>query len=100
MLDFIEFDDDFALVKMQVPRPLRGLNLTESGVRQKHKITVVGVKSPGKPFTYATEKTVVTENDIIIVSGTEADIEKFAALEQRPARPRPATPPALGPASD
>jgi trk system potassium uptake protein TrkA len=80
MLDFIEFDDDFALVKMKVPRPLRGLNLTESGVRQKHKITVVGVKSPGKPFTYATEKTVVTEDDIIIVSGTEADIERFAAL--------------------
>jgi len=81
MLDFIEFDDDFALVKMYPPRPIRGKNLTESGVRSRHNITVVGVKSPGKPFTYATEKTVVTDHDIIIVSGTSSDIEKFSALE-------------------
>jgi trk system potassium uptake protein TrkA len=81
MLDFIEFDDDFALVKMYPPKPIRGKNLTESGVRSRHNITVVGVKSPGKPFTYATEKTVVTDHDIIIVSGTSSDIEKFSALE-------------------
>jgi len=80
MLDFIEFDDDFALVKMYPPKPIRGKNLTESGVRSKHNVTVVGVKSPGKPFTYATESTVVTNHDLIIVSGTESDIEKFAAL--------------------
>jgi len=80
MLDFIEFDDDFALVKMYPPKPIRGLNLTESGVRTKHKVTVVGVKSPGRPFTYATAETVVSDHDLIIVAGTEGDIERFAAL--------------------
>ncbi|MET1051642.1 MAG: TrkA family potassium uptake protein [Mycetocola sp.] len=80
MLDFIQFDDDFALVKMYPPKPIRGLSLTESGVRSKHHITVVGVKSPGKPFTYATADTVVSDHDLIIVSGTTADIEKFASL--------------------
>jgi trk system potassium uptake protein TrkA len=81
MLDFIQFDDDFVLVKMYPPKPIRGLNLTESGVRTKHRITVVGVKSPGKPFTYATAETVVSNHDLIIVSGTSADIERFAALD-------------------
>lgn len=80
MLDFIQFDDDFALVKMYPPKPIRGLSLTESGVRTKHNVTVVGVKSPGKPFTYATADTVVSNHDLIIVSGTSADIERFAAL--------------------
>ncbi|WP_382309659.1 potassium channel family protein [Herbiconiux sp. UC225_62] len=80
MLDFIEFDDDFALVKMYPPKPIRGLNLTESGVRTKYHVTVVGVKSPGKPFTYATESTVVSNHDLIIVSGKSSDIETFAAL--------------------
>ncbi|WP_437583817.1 potassium channel family protein [Paramicrobacterium sp. CJ85] len=80
MLDFIQFDDDFALVKMYPPKPIRGKNLTESGVRTKHHITVVGVKSPGKPFTYATADTVVTDHDLIIVSGASGDIERFAAL--------------------
>jgi len=80
MLDFIAFDDNFVLAKMYPPKPIRGLNLTESGVRTKYNVTVVGVKSPGKPFTYATEKTVVTGRDLIIVAGKEADLERFAAL--------------------
>ncbi|WP_104083077.1 TrkA family potassium uptake protein [Cryobacterium sp. Y11] len=80
MLDFIEFDDDFALVKMYPPKPIRGLSLVDSSVRRKYNITVVGVKSPGKPFTYATPQTVVSNHDLIIVSGAEADIERFAAL--------------------
>jgi trk system potassium uptake protein TrkA len=81
MLDFIQFDDDFALVKMYPPKPIRGLRLGESGVRSKYRITVVGVKSPGKPFTYATADTFVSDHDIVIVSGASADIERFAAVD-------------------
>ena len=80
MIDFIEFDDDFALVKMYPPKPIRGIPLSESQVRRKFGITVVGVKSPGKDFTYATPETVVSNHDLIIVSGNSADIEKFASL--------------------
>lgn len=82
MIDFIRFDDNFALVKMYPPKPIRGLSLTDSMVRSKYNITVVGVKSPGKPFTYATEQTVVSNHDLIIVSGTNEDIEVFAALDK------------------
>jgi trk system potassium uptake protein len=80
LLDFIEFDDDFALVKMFPPKPIRDMRLADAGVRAKYKVTVLGVKSPGKPFTYATADTVVSNRDLIIVSGTEGDIERFAAL--------------------
>jgi trk system potassium uptake protein TrkA len=80
MLDFIEFDDDFAIVKMYPPKPIRGIPLSESQVRRKYGITVVGVKSPGKDFTYATPDTVVSNHDLIIVSGNSSDIEKFATL--------------------
>ena len=82
MIDFIRFDDNFALVTMYPPKPIRGLSLADSEVRTKYHITVVGVKSPGKPFTYATEQTVVTNHDLIIVSGTNEDIETFAALDK------------------
>ena len=81
MIDFIEFDDDFALVKMYPPKPIRGIPLSDSHVRQKYGVTVVGVKSPGKDFTYATAETVISNHDLIIVSGNSADIEKFAALQ-------------------
>jgi len=81
MLDFIEFDDDFAIVKMYPPKPIRGIPLSESQVRRKYGITVVGVKSPGKDFTYATPETVLSNHDLIIVSGQSTAIEKFATLQ-------------------
>jgi len=80
MLDFIEFDDDFAIVKMYPPKPIRGIPLSESQVRRKHGVTVVGVKSPGAEFTYATPETVISNHDLIIVSGHSTAIEKFATL--------------------
>lgn len=80
MLDFIEFDDDFAIVKMYPPKAIRGISLAESQVRMKFGITVVGVKSPGKDFTYATPDTMISNHDLIIVSGNSADIERFATL--------------------
>jgi trk system potassium uptake protein len=82
MLDFIRFDDDFVLAKMYPPKFIRGVGLNESGVRTKYSVTVVGVKSPGRPFRYAEANTVVTNHDLIIVSGTNSDIERFAALDR------------------
>ena len=40
MLDFIRFDDDFAIAKMYPPKFIRGVGLNESGVRievQRHR---------------------------------------------------------------
>jgi trk system potassium uptake protein TrkA len=81
MLDFIEFDDDFAIVKMYPPKEIRGITLSQAQVRKRFGLTVVGIKSPGKEFTYATADTVVSNHDLIIVSGHSQDIEKFATLQ-------------------
>jgi len=81
MLDYIEFDDDFAIVKLRAPKSLSGMTLAETHVRNKYGITVLGVKAPGTEFTYATADTVVTDDDVIIASGNIADLEAFARLE-------------------
>jgi trk system potassium uptake protein TrkA len=80
MIDFIQFDDDFAIVKLYPPKQIRGISLAEAQVRKKYGITVVGVKSPGKEFTYATADTVVSNHDLIIASGHTADLDRFSAL--------------------
>lgn len=80
MLDFIQFDNDYVIVKMYPPRSIRGMSLEDSAVRSKFRITVVGVKAPGQPFTHATEKTVISPHDLIIVSGQAADVERFATI--------------------
>ncbi len=81
MLDFIEFDDDFAMVKMYPPKSIRDRPLSDTDVRKKFGVTVVGVKAPGAEFTYATPDTVISNHDLIIVSGNSGQIEKFAAQQ-------------------
>lgn len=81
MLDFIEFDDDFAMVKMYPPKSIRGVPLSDTDIRKKFGVTVVGVKSPGAEFTYATPDTVISNHDLVIVSGNSGQIEKFAAQQ-------------------
>lgn len=79
MLDFIEFDDGFAIVKMYPPKETQGFTLAESSVRSKYGVTVVGVKSPGEDFTYAQANTKVSGRDMLIVSGHVDLLERFAA---------------------
>lgn len=78
MLDYIEFDDDFAIVKMRPPKETCGQTLAESGIRRKYGVTVVGVKSPETEFTYAEPTTRVAPGDLLIVAGATKRIEKFA----------------------
>lgn len=80
MIDFIEFDDDFAIVKTRPPREALGKSLAQSALRSKHGITVVGVKRPHQDFTYAKPDTLVVEGDLLIVSGPTRSVERFAAL--------------------
>lgn len=79
LMDYIEFDDGFAIVKMRPPMETQGFTLAESQVREKYGVTVVGVKSPNQDFTYAQPDTFVSSQDILIVSGHTDLVEKFAA---------------------
>jgi trk system potassium uptake protein TrkA len=80
MLDFIEFDDGYALVKTVAPEVATGVPLGVSAVRTKHGVTVVGIKRPGHGFTYATAETVVEPGDVIIVTGKTQAVEAFSDL--------------------
>ncbi|WP_216215599.1 potassium channel family protein [Amycolatopsis aidingensis] len=80
MLDFIEFEDDYAIVKTLAPDEAIGRPLAESGLRTKHGVTVVGIKRRGQGFTYATQETVIHRDDILIVAGETRDVEDFADL--------------------
>lgn len=79
LLDYIEFDDDFAIAKMRPPKETHGFPLAESDIRSKYGVSVVGIKSPGEDFTYADATTRIHSRDILIVSGQVDLIERFAA---------------------
>ena len=81
MMDFIEFDDGFAIAKTRAPMETHSKTLALSGVRTKHGITVVGIKRRHQDFIHATAETEIKPGDHLIIAGKTALIEKFAALD-------------------
>jgi trk system potassium uptake protein TrkA len=79
MRDYIEFDDDYAIVKMTPPREMVGFTLGQSQIRSKYGVTVVGVKAPGEAFTHAVPDPKVGAHHSIIVSGPTELIERLAS---------------------
>ena len=86
MLDYIEFDDGFAIAKVRAPRDAVGRSLADTALRSKWGVTVVGVKLPGQDFTYARPETVVPHGCLLIVAGDTSKVEHFAAaIDAEPA---------------
>jgi trk system potassium uptake protein TrkA len=85
MLDYIEVDEDFAMVKTKPPRDIVSVPLGETGLRARYGVTVVAVKSQARgeaaTFTYATSDTVLMYGDVILVVGTIRDVERFAEVD-------------------
>lgn len=79
MLDYIEMEDGFAIVKMVPPRELHGFTIGQAHVRKRYGVTIIGVKPPGQPFQYATDETRIDPTDVLIVSGDSTLLERFAA---------------------
>lgn len=80
MIDYIEFDTDYAMMKVYPPRAIRKQSLLEAHVRSRYRVTVVGIRKPGQRFTHATPDTIVSDHDVLIVSGTPEDLDRFANL--------------------
>ncbi len=79
MMDFIEFDDGFAIAKTRAPMETHDKTLAESNVRKRHGVTVVGIKRRLQDFIYAQPETEVKAGDHLIVAGPTLLIERFAA---------------------
>jgi trk system potassium uptake protein len=79
-IDYVELDKDFVLIETTAPQELSGQTLKDAGLRKRYGVTVVAVKPPGGPFTYATPETVVDPGDPLFVAGPRETAEAFASL--------------------
>ncbi|MEN3971634.1 TrkA family potassium uptake protein [Sphingomicrobium sp. XHP0235] len=81
MVDYIEFDDEFAIAYTRAPASCAGMTLDASAVRTRHGVTIVGIKRPRQDFTYARPETVIENGDLVVVAGRIDLVEKFAAVD-------------------
>ncbi|MFI7070710.1 potassium channel family protein [Micromonospora sp. WMMD754] len=87
ILDYVEVDADFAVVKTTPPRDVVGVPLRECRLRSRWGVTVVAVKPQAPPpgvsaeFSHATPDTVLAYGDLILIVGPIDSVERFAASE-------------------
>lgn len=86
MLDYVEFEDDFAFVKTTPPHEVLGRPLSELDMGERFGVIIVAVRRKGQEFTHTTRDTVLEPGDIIIVAGRRENTERFAELPQTPRR--------------
>lgn len=78
ILDYVEFEDDFVMIRTQPPSEARDRPLGVLGLRDQYGITIVAVKRPGGTWQHTTAQTVLYEEDQIIVQGPKDLAEGFS----------------------
>lgn len=77
MLDYIEIEDDFVLIRTRPPESALNRPLGVLDLRKKHEITVVAVRKPDAGWLHTTAQTVLYAEDEIIVQGYKEATETF-----------------------
>ena len=80
VLDYIPFEDDFAMIKTRPPAEIIGRRLGDTGLRGRHDVTIVAVHRRGEGFSHAHGDTVVQADDMIIVAGKTKVAERFSRI--------------------
>ena len=82
LLDWVELDPEWVFAKTKPPQEIVGVPLGDTGLRKKHRITVVSVKPEHQAsYTHADYDTVLTYGSVIVIAGRPADVERFVELQ-------------------
>lgn len=79
VIEYLALDDNFVLIETVAPKWLVDVPLGDTNLRRDFKVTVVCIKPDDGAFTYAESATVLGPNDLVVVAGHRADIDRFAA---------------------
>lgn len=79
-LDYIEVDDDYAIVKMGPNRIVEGKRLGDTNLRQEYGVTVMAVRRDGTTWCNADADTVISAGDTILIAGPIKKAEAFGQL--------------------
>jgi trk system potassium uptake protein TrkA len=87
VLEYVELDDDFAMIKTRPPQAVVGVPLGDSDLGGRYGVAIVAVRPEhppaGRPpgFTVATPDTVVAAGDLILALGPDDALDRFTASD-------------------
>jgi len=79
-LDYVAIDNDFVMVKTQVPSSFDGQTLAELKIRSTYGVTVVAVTSGDGKYSPAFPETVLNVGSQMVVAGRVEPLNEFCKL--------------------
>lgn len=77
LLDYIEISKEYTIVELSVPKNLCGYALRELDPRAKYGCSIVAINKQNGIIIAPTAGDVVNENDVMVIIGTNNQIDKF-----------------------
>lgn len=81
VLEYIELSPDLSIVEVTAPKTLLGQSLAEANLRAKYEINVVAIKRNQELIVPPLPSEKIRQDDILIVVGHTAGIQKLEELE-------------------
>lgn len=82
MLDYIEFEDGYAMGETRPPAAMVGQTLDAQRLQQQFGVSVVALKRHGAGFVESLPGTEIHPDDLVIVTGTQQDVRRFSEQKQ------------------
>lgn len=76
ILDYIEVDNDHAMVEVSVPREWLGRTIGQIDIRKKFHINIMGIKRSGRLELTISPDIVLREGETMLVLGKNRDLQK------------------------
>lgn len=78
MLDYIEFEDGYAMGETRPPVAMVGQSLDAQRLQAQFGVSVVALKRAGAGFVESLTGTEIHADDLVIVTGTQQDVRRFS----------------------
>ncbi|WP_127585790.1 potassium channel family protein [Paenibacillus koleovorans] len=77
LLDYIELSKDYTIAELSVPSCMNGRSLKDLDPRARHGCSVVAINKKGGVIIAPTADDVLAEKDVMVIIGTNKQIEQF-----------------------
>jgi trk system potassium uptake protein TrkA len=79
LLDYIELSKEYTIAELAVPQCLNGKSLHDLNPRARFGCSIVAINKPGGIIIAPTATDVLAERDVMVIIGTNDQIEDFEA---------------------
>lgn len=75
--DILPLSEEFSIIQIRTPKELNNKSVKDIKIREKYGITLIAVVKDGRASGSVGPDTILSEDEILVLSGSNKDLDKF-----------------------